>query len=104
MVDDIWRAADVKPFLADSPRSRVLFTTRNARIAADLGAEEQAVELLTEEQSRAISRQPVGRKDWAAACDGRRRDPEMRPAAAGAGDDRRNGAREAGGVLEGGAR
>jgi WD40 repeat protein len=52
VVDDIWRAADVKPFLADSPRSRVLFTTRNARIAADLGAEEQSVELLTEEQSR----------------------------------------------------
>jgi hypothetical protein len=52
VVDDVWRASDVKPFLAESPRSRVLFTTRDARIAADLGAETQRVDLLSEDQSR----------------------------------------------------
>ena len=39
---------------ADAPRCRLLFTTRDARIAAALGAHEHPVELLTHEQSMAL--------------------------------------------------
>jgi len=54
VVDDVWRPADVEPFRADPPRSRLLFTTRDASIAAAVGAEEHTAELLTAEQSRAL--------------------------------------------------
>jgi len=54
VVDDVWRAADLKPFLAESLRSRLLFTTRDASIAAAVGAEEHIAELLTLEQSRGL--------------------------------------------------
>src|SRR5215475_6313181 len=30
IVDDVWSKADIEPLLADSPRSRFLFTTRDA--------------------------------------------------------------------------
>ena len=53
VVDDVWRAADLKPFLAESLRSRLLFTTRDASIAAAVGVEHIA-ELLTLEQSRGL--------------------------------------------------
>jgi hypothetical protein len=54
VVDDVWHTADVQPFRAESLRSRVLFTTRDASIAAAIGAEEHIAELLTPEQSRAL--------------------------------------------------
>jgi len=55
VVDDVWRANDLEPFLAEgAPRSRVLFTTRDARIAAEVGAREQTADLLNEEQSREV--------------------------------------------------
>src|SRR5271157_2394893 len=55
VVDDVWRSGDLGPLLAeDSPRSRLLFTTRDARIAADTGAREHVADLLTEEQSRDV--------------------------------------------------
>ena len=53
VVDDVWRSGDLEPLRAeDSPRSRLLFTTRDASIAAALGAREHVADLLTEEQSR----------------------------------------------------
>jgi WD40 repeat protein len=54
IVDDIWRTADIEPFLAESPRSRLLFTTRDSAIAAATGAVEHTADLLTPEQSRRL--------------------------------------------------
>jgi WD40 repeat protein len=54
VVDDVWRSGDVEPFRAESPRSRLLFTTRDASIAAAVGAEERIADLLTPAQSREL--------------------------------------------------
>ena len=55
MVDDVWRSSDLEPLRAeDSPRSRLLFTTRDASIAAAMGAREHVADLLTDEQSREV--------------------------------------------------
>jgi hypothetical protein len=54
VIDDVWKAADVEPFLAESARSRLLFTTRDANIAAAVGAREHVAYLLTFEQSREV--------------------------------------------------
>ncbi len=54
IVDDIWRTADIEPFLAESRRSRLLFTTRDGAIAAATGAVEHVADLLTPEQARAL--------------------------------------------------
>jgi hypothetical protein len=55
VVDDVWRARDLDPLRAEgSPRSRLLFTTRDASIAAAVGAHEHVSDLLTEEQSRDV--------------------------------------------------
>jgi WD40 repeat protein len=54
VVDDIWRARDLEPFRAESPRSRLLFTTRDAEITAATGAREHSVNLLDEPQSREV--------------------------------------------------
>ena len=52
VIDDIWSKADLDPFLAESPRSRFLFTTRDASIARFAGAREHRVDLLDEPQAR----------------------------------------------------
>jgi hypothetical protein len=52
VVDDVWQTPDVQPFLAKSLRARLLFTTRDASIAAALGAEKHVAALLTPTQSR----------------------------------------------------
>src|SRR5271165_1713215 len=55
VVDDVWRTSDLEPLRAESsPRSRLLFTTRDARIAAAVGASEHVADLLTKEQSREV--------------------------------------------------
>ena len=55
VVDDVWRSSDLEPLRAeDSPRSRLLFTTRDASIAAAMGAREHVADLFTEEQSREV--------------------------------------------------
>jgi len=54
VIDDIWSKADLDPFLAESPRSRFLFTTRDAAIARFAGAREHRVDLLDEPQSREL--------------------------------------------------
>jgi NB-ARC domain len=52
VVDDVWQSRDIEPFRAESPRSRLLFTTRISKIAAAVGAREHPVELLSVEQAR----------------------------------------------------
>lgn len=54
IVDDVWKVSDIEPFLAESPRSRLLFTTRNSSIAAAVGAREHISSLLTEVQAREV--------------------------------------------------
>jgi hypothetical protein len=53
-MDDIWSKADLDPFLAESPRSRFLFTTRDSAIARFTGAREHRVDLLDGPQAREL--------------------------------------------------
>ena len=54
VVDDIWSKADIEPLLAGSPRSRFLFTTRDAAIGRFVGAHEHRADLLDIAQSREL--------------------------------------------------
>lgn len=54
VLDDVWDARDAAPFLMDAPRSRLMITTRDARIAAALGANQQELDVFTWEQSRQL--------------------------------------------------
>ena len=54
MVDDVWSKADIEPLLAESPRSRFLFTTRDAAIGRFVGAHEHRADLLDVAQSREL--------------------------------------------------
>ena len=51
VLDDIWDPHDAAPFLFDSPRSRLMITTRSARTAIALGAHQQELAVLTWDQS-----------------------------------------------------
>lgn len=51
VLDDVWDSRDAAPFLIDSPRSRLLITTRDARIGVALGAGQQTLDVLNLEQS-----------------------------------------------------
>ena len=61
VVDDVWHASDVQPFLAESPRSRLLITTRDTSIGAWFGAREFTANLLTEAESRQVLANWCGR-------------------------------------------
>jgi hypothetical protein len=52
VVDDVWSIGDLKPLLAESPRSRFLFTTRDGSIARFVAAREHTAQLLEREQAR----------------------------------------------------
>ena len=54
IVDDVWRAEDLRPFRVESPRSRLLFTTRDATIVAAVGAKEQHLGLLRSGKAREL--------------------------------------------------
>jgi hypothetical protein len=54
VVDDVWSRADIEPLLADSPRSRFLFTTRDAAIGRFVGAQEHQAGLIDVAQSREL--------------------------------------------------
>lgn len=54
VVDDVWRTSDIQPFVAESPRSRLLITTRDTSIGAWFGAREFTANLLTEGESRQV--------------------------------------------------
>ena len=61
VVDNVWRASDVEPFIAESPRSRLLITTRDTSIGAWFGAREFTANLLTEDESRQVLAKWSGR-------------------------------------------
>jgi WD40 repeat protein len=54
VVDDVWSKTDIEPLLAESPRSRFLFTTRDTSIGRFVGASEHGLDLLDQEQSREL--------------------------------------------------
>ena len=54
VVDDVWSKADIEPLLAESPRSRFLFTTRDASISRFVSAHEHRADLLDVAQSREL--------------------------------------------------
>jgi WD40 repeat protein len=54
VLDDIWSKADLDPYLAESPRSRFLFTTRDASIGRFSSAREQQIDVLDAQQSREL--------------------------------------------------
>jgi WD40 repeat protein len=54
VVDDVWSKADIEPLLAESPRSRFLFTTRDASIGRFVGAREYRADLLDLKRSREL--------------------------------------------------
>jgi WD40 repeat protein len=54
VVDDVWSKADIEPLLAESPRSRFLFTTRDAAIGRFVSAREHRADLLDVAQSREL--------------------------------------------------
>jgi WD40 repeat protein len=51
VVDDVWNHADIRPLLAESRRSRILFTTRDASIGRSVGAHVHRMDLLEHEQA-----------------------------------------------------
>ena len=63
VLDDVWNATAINPFRAEAARSRLLFTTRDAGIAAAVGAQEHRAELLTEEQSRTVLARWSGKQE-----------------------------------------
>jgi hypothetical protein len=54
VVDDVWSKSDIEPLLTESPRSRFLFTTRDAAIARFVSAREHRADLLDVGQSREL--------------------------------------------------
>ena len=54
VLDDVWTVRDVEVFLAESSRSRVLFTTRDASIAVAVNARQYSTNLATNAQARAL--------------------------------------------------
>jgi len=54
VIDDIWSKADLDPFLAESARSRFLFTTRDEAIGRFSGAREFRADLLGDAQAREL--------------------------------------------------
>jgi WD40 repeat protein len=54
VVDDVWSKSDIEPLLAESPRSRFLFTTRDASIGRFVGAHQYRADLMNVAQSREL--------------------------------------------------
>ena len=54
VVDDVWSKTDIEPLLAESPRSRFLFTTRDASIGRFVDAHEHRADLLDVARSREL--------------------------------------------------
>ena len=95
VIDDVWRSSDLEPFLAeDSPRSRLLFTTRDANIAAAVGAREHVADLLTDEQSREVLAR-WSHRDYETAAHRCPTHPRVRTPSAGAFHGGRHAARQA---------
>jgi len=54
VLDDVWDARDVQPFLADAPRSRLLLTTRQRDVVKATGAREFSLDVLEPDPARAL--------------------------------------------------
>ena len=54
VLDDVWHAADIEPFRTESPRSRLLVTTRDTGIAPTFGAREFTAFLPTTGEAREV--------------------------------------------------
>jgi WD40 repeat protein len=54
VVDDVWNPEHLKPLLVDAPRSRFLFTTRDAGIAKSVADRKYSANLLSQSESRAL--------------------------------------------------
>jgi hypothetical protein len=54
IVDDVWRRRDVEAFQVGGPQCRLLITTRDAEIAAGLGARLQSVNVMAQEEALAL--------------------------------------------------
>ncbi len=54
VVDDVWSKSDIEPLLAESPRSRFLFTTRDASIGRFVAARDHRADLLDVGQAREL--------------------------------------------------
>src|ERR1022692_268353 len=65
VLDDVWHAADIEPFRTESPRSRLLVTTRDTGIAPTFGAREFTADLPTDDEARQVLARWVGQ---ALAC------------------------------------
>ncbi|WP_437714301.1 NB-ARC domain-containing protein [Sorangium sp. So ce448] len=63
VLDDVWDARHVEPFLVNAPRVKVLFTTRDAGIALGLGATELRLGTMLPDESVALLREGAGRED-----------------------------------------
>jgi WD40 repeat protein len=61
VLDDVWSKADIEPLLAESKRSRFLFTTRDASIGNFVGAREHRADLLDEARARELFAAWAGR-------------------------------------------
>ena len=63
ILDDVWSAADVEPFVrAMNPRSRLLVTTRILEVVGALGARAHPLDVLSEDQSRELLARWCGSK------------------------------------------
>ena len=84
VVDDVWDARDLDPLRAESsPRSRLVFSTRDKSIAAAVGAHEHIVNLLTYQQSRDVLARWSRTEPTESASDGKRFNRGMRSASVG---------------------
>lgn len=54
IIDDVWRVNDLEPFLAESPRSRFLFTTRDGSIARFTGAKQYLANVMDDRECREL--------------------------------------------------
>ena len=59
VVDDVWSKTDIEPLLAESPRSRFLFTTRDAAIGRFVGAHEHQAGCLIRRKPRSEGEIPM---------------------------------------------
>lgn len=63
VLDDIWKREHVEPFLVEAPRCRLLFTTRQAKMAVSLGAFQVPLGTLSPVQAEEFLRRRAGRDD-----------------------------------------
>ena len=62
VVDDVWSVEHLKPLLVDAPRSRFLFTTRDAGIAKTITNRKYAADLLAADEARVLLARSAGVK------------------------------------------